>query len=179
MAEPFLGEIHMFAGSYAPRGYAECMGQLVSTTQNEALFSLLGTRYGGDGMTTFGLPDFRGRLPVHAGVGPNTSIEWKLGSKGGLEMVTLSPAQLPPHTHAVMVSTDRGVASSPQDAVFSQLDTTAKETLYIPPDQTPPMTTMRETALSPVGESMGHPNLMPFLTIRFAIAMAGTYPPQS
>ena len=107
MSEPFVGEIRMFAGNFAPRGWAFCDGQLLATSQNDALFSLLGTIYGGDGRTTFGLPDLRGRIPVHAGTGPGLSPR-RLGAKAGAEKVTLTVNELPSHTHDLVASNQAG-----------------------------------------------------------------------
>ncbi|MDF1642497.1 phage tail protein, partial [Thalassolituus oleivorans] len=104
MSEPFVGEIRMFAGNFAPRGWAFCDGQLMAVSQNDALFSLLGTVYGGDGRTTFGLPDMRGRLPVHQGQGPGLSLR-RLGARYGEENVTLTVNEIPPHSHGFMAST--------------------------------------------------------------------------
>ncbi|HZD04287.1 MAG TPA: tail fiber protein, partial [Longimicrobiales bacterium] len=112
MSEPFVGEIRMFAGNFAPRGWAFCDGQLLAVSQNDALFSLLGTIYGGDGRTTFGLPDCRGRIPLHAGSGPGLTPR-ALGSKGGAGKVTLTVNQLPSHTHPLQGSTDNGLDPNP------------------------------------------------------------------
>ena len=109
MSEPFVGEIRMFAGNFAPRGWAFCDGQLLAVSQNDALFSLLGTIYGGDGRTTFGLPDMRGRIPIHAGHGPGLS-ERRLGAKGGAEQVTLTVNQMPSHGHPARADTAIGTS---------------------------------------------------------------------
>ena len=178
MSDPFLGEIHMFAGYYAPNGYAECLGQYLPVSQNEALYSLLETTYGGDGFKNFGIPDFRGRLPVHAGTGPGTTIPWRRGMIGGTERVTLTESQLPAHTHTVAVTTNEGDLSSPQGCTFAAVDPANKETLYIPADQSPPLAPMSAATLSKVGGGESHTNVMPFLAIRFAIALTGTYPPR-
>ena len=170
MAEPFVGEIRMFAGNFAPRGWAQCDGQLIAVSQNDALFSLLGTIYGGDGRTTFGLPDMRGRIPIHAGSGPGLSTR-NLGSKAGEEKVTLNTNQLPSHTHTMQASQDAATQTSPQNHVVgSNLPVTA----YF---ANPPTTAgMASEAISAVGGSQSHTNLQPFLCINFIIALVGIYP---
>ena len=112
MSEPFVGEIRMFAGNFAPRGWSLCDGQLVAVSQNDALFSLLGTIYGGDGRTTFGLPDMRGRIPIHAGTGPGLS-QRRLGAKGGTERETITVTQMPSHTHPLHGTDDPGDTPNP------------------------------------------------------------------
>jgi len=170
MSEPFVGEIRMFAGNFAPRGWAFCDGQLLAVSQNDALFSLLGTIYGGDGRTTFGLPDLRGRLPIHAGNGPGLS-ERRLGAKGGAEKVTLTVNQMPSHGHVVKASTNPGGETRPEGNVYAS-DTPVD--VYF---QNPPVTeNMNNSTLSHVGGSRSHTNLMPFLCIHFIIALFGIYP---
>lgn len=169
MSEPFVGEIRMFAGNFAPRGWAFCDGQLLAVSQNDALFSLLGTIYGGDGRTTFGLPDLRGRIPIHAGHGPGLS-ERRLGAKGGAEKVTLTTNQLPSHTHAMQASADGATTPNPQDAVLSEALTS---TPYIQDVET---VSLASSSITNVGGSRSHTNLMPFLCIHFIIALVGIYP---
>ncbi len=179
MAEPYLGEIHMFAGRWTPRGYAECLGQLLPIRQNESLYSLLWTQYGGDGTTTFGIPDLRGRLPVHAGTGPGLSISWTQGECIGVEDVTMRRDNLPSHTHEARVSDSPASSASPSEAVFCALDENSRGSIYIPKDPSgrpPNLTSMYEDALTPTGGSEPHNNLMPYLAIRFAIAVEGGYP---
>jgi len=168
MSEPFVGEIRMFAGNFAPRGWAFCDGQLLAVAQNDALFSLLGTVYGGDGRTTFGLPDMRGRLPLHAGSGPGLSSR-QLGSKGGTEQETLTVNQLPSHGHpfqgtASPATTRDPVGNSPAEA---QADVYVEDLSPIP---------LSGQAISEVGGSRAHSNLMPFLCVHFIIALFGIYP---
>lgn len=169
MSEPFVGEIRMFAGNFAPRGWAFCDGQLLAVSQNDALFSLLGTIYGGDGRTTFGLPDLRGRIPIHAGHGPGLS-ERRLGSKGGAEKVTLTVNQLPSHTHPLQASRDPTSNPNPQG-------NTVGEALAVDPyieDIT--SANMASSSITSVGGSRSHTNLQPFLCIHFIIALVGIYP---
>ena len=171
MSEPFVGEIRMFAGNFAPRGWAFCDGQLLAVSQNDALFSLLGTIYGGDGRTTFGLPDMRGRIPIHAGSGPGLSPR-RLGAKFGTEKETLTVNQLPSHNHTpVKASSDIANQTTPAgNHVPAQAGTFD---LYH--DQTP-VVSMNTEAVSKVGGSRSHTNMMPFLCVHFIIALVGIYP---
>ncbi|MCB1032392.1 MAG: phage tail protein [Acidobacteria bacterium] len=169
MSEPFVGEIRMFAGNFAPRGWAFCDGQLLAVSQNDALFSLLGTIYGGDGRTTFGLPDLRGRIPIHAGHGPGLS-ERRLGAKGGEEKVTLTVNQLPSHTHPMKASSDTALDIPPAGKVLGE---STVASMYI---NDIPSTNLSSQAISSVGGSRSHTNLMPFLCIHFIIALVGIYP---
>ena len=168
MSEPFVGEVRMFAGNFAPRGWAFCDGQLLAVSQNDALFSLLGTIYGGDGRTTFGLPDLRGRLPIHAGSGPGLSPR-RLGSKGGAENVTLTVNELPSHTHNWSVNGSQANSPKPQDKTFAR----AAGQAYSSEDASG---TLASTTLDAIGGSRSHTNLMPFLCINFIIALFGIYP---
>lgn len=170
MSEPFVGEIRMFAGNFAPRGWAFCDGQLLAVSQNDALFSLLGTTYGGDGRTTFGLPDMRGRIPVHAGSGPGLSPR-RLGSNAGTEEETLTVNQLPFHSHPLTAKSAVATVRNPQGKVLAQPPTF----LYtdIP---TKPLVDMSPEAVGNAGGSRSHTNLMPFLCVHFIIALFGIYP---
>jgi len=170
MSEPFVGEIRMFAGNFAPRGWAFCDGQLLAVSQNDALFSLLGTIYGGDGRTTFGLPDMRGRIPIHAGHGPGLS-ERRLGAKGGAEAVTLTVNQMPSHGHPIQVSTEPANLPNPGgDAILG----TSNVIELFSGDNVP--ANMGTSTISNVGGSRSHTNLMPFLCVHFIIALFGIYP---
>ena len=165
MAEPFLGEIRMFAGNFAPRGWALCDGQLLAVSQYDALFSLLGTIYGGDGRTTFGLPELRGRIPVH----PNGSA-LRLGRSGGSETVTLTAQQLPQHSHALPAASEPADRRRPRSSLLARTE----EPAYTEPNGE--MVAMRADAVFAVGGSQGHSNLQPFLCVNFIIALAGIYP---
>jgi microcystin-dependent protein len=169
MSEPFVGEIRMFAGNFAPRGWAFCDGQLLAVSQNDALFSLLGTIYGGDGRTTFGLPDLRGRLPVHAGSGPGLSPV-RLGAKGGAEKVTLTVPQLPSHTHPYQGTTLAGDQSVPTSNVVGGR---TGDNTYI---EDAASTAMSSSSVGNTGGSSSHTNLQPFLCVHFIIALFGIYP---
>jgi microcystin-dependent protein len=173
MAEPFIGEIKMFGGNFAPQGYAFCNGQLLSIAQNTALFSLLGTTYGGDGVSTFGLPDLRGRVPVSQGQGPGLSV-YQLGQSGGEENHTLVIGELAAHAHTVTVSpgcsAEDPTTGAPTGAVPAALPTNA----YTSP-ATAAMAPASGTA-NPAGSSLPHNNLQPYLAINFIIALQGIYP---
>ena len=169
MSEPFVGEIRMFAGNFAPRGWAFCDGQLLAVSQNDALFSLFGTIYGGDGRTTFGLPDLRGRLPIHAGSGPGLSPR-RLGAKAGSEKETLTVNQLPSHSHAFRANTAFANETGPGGNVLAQ-STTLNQ--YFEAGQT---AELAASAVTAVGGSRSHSNLMPFLCINFIVALVGIYP---
>jgi microcystin-dependent protein len=171
--EPFVGEIITFAGNFAPRGYAFCEGQLLAVSQNDALFSLIGTIYGGDGRTTFGLPDLRGRTPLGQGQGPGLS-ERRLGSKGGVESVTLTENQMPTHGHggAPPATNNPAISSSPEGNVLAKsLDEIYGEgtssTLRLAPSS---------TEVSAAGGSRSHNNMPPFLALNYCIALVGIYP---
>jgi microcystin-dependent protein len=169
MSEPFVGEIRMFAGNFAPRGWAFCDGQLLAVSQNDALFSLLGTIYGGDGRTTFGLPDLRGRIPLHLGRGPGLS-ERRLGSKGGAEKVTLTTNQLASHTHDWNANTADATDAAPQGKVVAN---PVGLRLFEPAGQD---ADFASAAIANAGGSQPHTNLMPTLCVHFIIALVGIYP---
>jgi microcystin-dependent protein len=170
LSEPFVGEIRMFAGNFAPRGWAFCDGQLLAVSQNDALFSLLGTIYGGDGMTTFGLPDLRGRIPIHAGSGPGLAPR-PLGQKAGVEKVTLTVNELPSHVHR-MASTESASGGNPGGSVLGD---TGEDFIYEEVEDKP-TTLLNAAASGHVGGSRSHSNLMPSLCIHFIIALVGIYP---
>ena len=167
--DPFIGEIKMFAGTFAPRSWALCDGQLLSISQNDALFSLLGTIYGGDGRTTFGLPDLRGRLPVHAGSGPGLT-QRNIGQKGGAENVTVTVDQLPAHTHTPQGTNAPGTSSDPDGAIPAGATGGSN---YASDD---PALAMNASAVSSTGGGQSHTNVMPFLCVNFIIALQGIYP---
>lgn len=166
--EPFVGQLMMFAGNFAPRGWAACDGQLLAVAQNDALFSLLGTIYGGDGRTTFGLPDLRGRIPVHAGTGPGLS-QRRLGAKGGAEKVTLTSNQLPSHTHDLYADGGQGDSDSPSGNTLAY-DNREKQYSTGAPDVS------MNTGITAVGGSRSHDNMAPYLVLNYNIALFGIYP---
>jgi len=169
MSEPFIGEIKMFAGNFAPRGFALCDGQLLAIAQNNALFSLFGTLYGGDGRTTFGLPELRGRIPIHAGQGPGLSNR-NLSSRAGQEAIVVIPAQLPSHTHPLRGVNALATDANPNGRVLAE---TSAIDLYI---DDVPNTNMASTAVTSLGGSQAHTNVMPFLCINFIVALTGVFP---
>ena len=175
MADPFLAEIRIFAGNFAPKGWALCNGQLLPISQNTALFSLLGTFYGGDGKSTFGLPDLQRRAPMHQGQGAGLNPR-DIGEQGGEETVTLLESEMPNHNHSAMASTGAPSSGSPVGNVWSTLGTT----------RTPPPlysdtsnTTMGPKALNTSGSSFPHNNMSPYLVLNFIIAMQGIFPSRS
>jgi microcystin-dependent protein len=173
MSEPFVGEIRMFAGNFAPRGWAFCDGQLLAVSQNDALFSLLGTIYGGDGRTTFGLPDMRGRIPLHGGTGPGLS-QRRLGSRSGEETVTLTNNQLPSHSHDLNAST--GVATTSQATGMVLAESSSLR--YVKVNSTTKPVNFSSQAIGGTGGNRSHTNLMPSLCINYIIALFGIYPPR-
>ncbi len=168
MTQPFVGEIVMFGANFAPRGWARCDGQLLAISQNGALFSILGTLYGGDGETTFGLPELRGRLPIHQGAGPGLANR-SLGSKSGVEEVGLNVNQMPPHKHAQQGSTDTASDVAPA----GKLTADAEFTMY---SDGAPNTAMSTEAIGDTGGNQDHENLMPFQVVNFIIALTGIFP---
>lgn len=171
MSEPFVGEIRMFAGNFAPRGWAFCDGQLLAVSQNDALFSLLGTIYGGDGRTTFALPDMRGRIPVHAGNGPGLSPR-RLGAKTGAERETLSVAQIPAHDHSVHSNNASGNSAVPSGYIARDA---ANSNLYIGALSNT-TSAMSANMTTNAGASRSHTNIMPYLCMHFIVALFGIYP---
>ena len=170
--EPFIAQIMMFGGNFAPRGWALCDGQLLSIASNTALFSILGTTYGGDGRTTFALPDLRGRVAVHPGTGPGLSNK-RLGEKAGVETVTLTPAQMPPHNHNIHAANTGGDDTNPTTGNGFG---TASDDLYI---ESTPATTMQRGTVSSAGGGQAHNNMQPYGCVNYIIALQGIFPPRS
>jgi microcystin-dependent protein len=167
MSQPFLGSITMFGGNFAPRGYAFCAGQILSIAQNSALFALLGTTYGGNGQTTFALPDLRGRAPLHEG---NSSFgNFALGQVLGSQSVTLTANQLPAHTHTLGANSGPGSGIGPANAVWARSPAASNYAAS-------PNIGMNPAAVSGAGGSQPHNNLSPFLAINFIIALQGIFP---
>ncbi len=169
MSSPYIGEIRMFAGSFAPAGWAMCQGQLMPISQNDTLFNLIGTTYGGDGQSTFGLPDCQGRIPVHMGTlaGGGT---YQIGEKAGVESVTLTTQQIPIHSHPFIASADLGTTGTPSDAVMAQ---NIQVSMY---SQFPAVNAFNNAAVGLDGGSQPHENMMPFLVITFIISLFGIFP---
>lgn len=174
---PFVGEIRMFAGNFAPDGWALCQGQLLPIEENDVLFMLIGTTYGGDGQSNFALPDLRGRVPVHVGgsTGIGTGLSPRaLGQGGGVESVTLTPNQLPMHTHAVVATTN--AADAAYDATSGVLATVSATNVYGPVGTPGPMTA---NILDSVGGSQPHSNMAPYVSVNFIISLFGIFPQQN
>ena len=164
MAQPYVGEIRIFAGNFAPAGWLFCEGQLLPISENEALFQLIGTTYGGDGESTFGVPDLRGRLPLHQGNG------FVPGETGGVEEVTLTLNQIPAHPHPVAASTNIANQSGPAANVVAQ---SAAADLFI---EDTPNVSLAASALGPAGGSQPHTNFQPYLCVDFIISLFGIFP---
>jgi microcystin-dependent protein len=170
MSEPFIGEIRIFGFSFPPRGWAQCAGQLMAISQNTALFSILGTTYGGNGTSTFGLPDMRGRIPVSSGQGPGLS-PYVLGEMTGTETVTLTASQLPAHNHAAGCSSSAGNSLSGAGAVPAA-DMAGGNNVF----SSPANATMNAASLSLVGGGQPHNNLQAYLAVNYCIALNGIFP---
>jgi microcystin-dependent protein len=165
MASPFMGEIRMFSLNYPPQGWALCNGQLLPINQNQPLFALLGTMYGGNGQTTFALPDLRGRVPIHVGGG------FILGQNGGEASHTVSISELPSHIHAAMVTNANGAGAVPTGNVLGAFNNAYKAPTNVTP--------LNPGTISAVGASQPHENMQPYLTITFCIALQGLFPAQN
>lgn len=177
MSEPFVAEIKMFAGNFAPRGWATCDGQLLPISQNTALFSLVGTYYGGDGKSTFALPNLQGSAPLGMGQGSGLS-DRVLGEVGGEEFVTLLPTEMPAHSHGINASTSLGTQTDPTGAVWAPAGAVrgGGPPVYASGQGGAPA--MHAQALSTAGGSLPHNNMPPFLTVTFIIALQGVFPPR-
>ncbi|MCG8455234.1 MAG: tail fiber protein [Holophagales bacterium] len=173
MSEPFIAEIRIFAGNFSPRGWAFCDGQLLPIAQNTALFSLIGTTYGGDGRTTTALPNLQGRAPMHPGRGPGLTAR-RLGQRGGSETVTLSEAQMPNHTHSAQASQDPATFNDPNNQRILASSTNRLVAYYR--ETSSGVVAMSSQSLQNTGGSQSHNNLQPFITMNFIIALVGTYP---
>jgi len=167
MSSPFIGEIRMFGGNFAPQGWAICDGSLMAIDQNDALFALIGTTYGGDGQTTFALPDLRSRVPVHVGPG------FALGQAGGVESVTLTANQIPAHSHVPLANSGTGSQSSPANGLWAGSSPSLNE--Y---STATPSLTMNPATVGQSGGSQPHDNMMPFLSVNFILSLFGIFPSQ-
>lgn len=171
MSTAYLGEIRMFGGNYAPQGWALCEGQLLSVSDNDALFALIGTTYGGDGQTTFALPDLRGRLPVNHGTGPDGN-SYLPGARGGEETVVITTDQLPAHSHPLVADSGGANQESPADHVPARSNVVDA---YIGRG---PNLSLRQDAVTPIGGGQPHDNVQPYLCVSFIIALTGVWPSQ-
>jgi len=170
MSSPYIGEIRMFGGSFAPAGWAFCSGQLLAISENDTLFQLIGTTYGGDGQSTFALPDLRGCLPVHQGT--QGGIPYIIGEKGGTETVTLTSAQTPSHTHAFIASTNQGTLDTPSGNVLAASNVVSMYT------GSAANSTLDPASMLPAGGSQPHDNMQPYLCVSFIISLFGIFPTQ-
>lgn len=173
MSTPFVGEIRMFGFSRVPSGWLPCSGQLLPISQNEVLFSLLGTTYGGDGQTTFAVPDLRARVPLHAGSGPGLSPR-TLGESGGAENITLTAAQIGAHSHSFSATTAVASATTPGPSLA--LGALSGDSMYATDISGAASATLAPSSISTSGGSAPHENLMPTLTVQLCIAAEGIYP---
>jgi microcystin-dependent protein len=175
MSEPFIGEIRLWALNYAPAGWAHCDGTLLQVSQNTALFSLIGTTYGGDGRTTFALPDLRGRVPIHQGQGVGLNAR-NIGQKGGTETVVLTTNQMPVHRHNLYGEDDVGTTAKPGfDVLPGEFEINGKAIDFYS-NSAASRTLNANHALTNTGGNMGHENRMPYLTMNYCIALTGIYP---
>ncbi len=167
MSSPFIGEIRMFAGNFAPVGWAFCNGAIIPIDQNDALFNLIGTTYGGDGQTTFALPNLQSRLPVHVGPG------FVQGQAAGVETVTLTTSQIPLHSHVPQANANQGTADGPGNNVWAKSATLNQFSTVAP------SLTMDPAAIGAAGGSQPHDNMMPFLAVNFILSLFGIFPSQT
>ena len=173
MSSPYVGEIRMFGGNFAPAGWAFCDGALIPISENETLFNLIGITYGGDGQQTFGLPDLQGRVPIHMGQGPGISQNYQIGEKAGTESVTITTATTPIHNHALVASTATATNPSPNGNILA---TSATINSYVIDVAGPNLVA---TAVQPIGGGQPHVNMMPYLCVSFIISLFGIFPTQT
>ena len=174
MADPFVAEIRIFPFNFAPKGWAWCDGQLLPLSQNTALFSLLGTTYGGNGKSNFALPDLQGRAPMHPGQGPGLSLH-DLGETGGSETVSLLESEIPAHSHALMA---QGAPADTNVPAGNSIARVIGATPYLAPAGAP-LVSMAPESLAPAGGDQPHNNMQPYLTFYFCIALQGVFPPRT
>lgn len=178
--DPFVAEIRIFPFNFAPKGWAFCDGQLLPLSQNTALFSLLGTTYGGDGKSNFALPNMQGNAPMHPGQGPGLSLH-DLGETGGSDTVSLLESEIPSHNHNLQANSGNATTPTPTGGIFAagdwaQAPNTGNVNVY---NTAAPNTVLSGNALAPAGGDQPHNNLMPYLTLNFCIALQGVYPPRT
>ncbi|WP_395688260.1 phage tail protein [Caenimonas koreensis] len=170
MGQPYVGEIRMFGGNFAPLGWMLCQGQTMSIAENEVLFNLIGTTYGGDGQETFNLPNLASRVPIHMGTNINTYV---IGQASGSEQVTLTTNQIPSHTHQMMANNTAASVSLPSGSILARPSSAVSNTLFYSTDLP---VNMSATAVSAVGGNQPHDNTQPYLVINFIISLYGIYP---
>jgi microcystin-dependent protein len=172
MPEPYVGEIRMFGGNFAPNGWMFCEGQQLAISENEVLFQLIGTTYGGDGQATFNLPNLASRVPIHLGTGPDGTT-YQIGEMAGTEQETLTVQQIPIHSHALLASTSPGNLNAPGGNLTAE---SAAVKVYI---EDTPSVNMNFNSVTPIGGSQPHENVQPFLCINFIISLFGVFPSQT
>ena len=172
MSSPYVGEIRMFGGNFAPVGWALCQGQLLPISENDVLFNLIGTTYGGDGQSTFNLPDLRGRVPVHQGTG-SSGTTYTMGEMAGVETVTLTTQQMPQHNHALTATQTAGTQPNPGGNILSNSQGPQPYLQEGPDGQ------LNNAAIQPTGGSQPHENMQPYLVVSFCIALMGIFPSQN
>ena len=168
MSSPFVGEIRMFGGNFAPAGWSFCNGALLAIDQNDVLFNLIGTTYGGDGQTTFALPNLQSRIPIHVGPG------FALGQAGGVENVTLTTNQIPSHSHVPLANTAAGTQTSPANGLWASTNPSLNQYSTVAPSEN-----FAPTAIGSTGGSQPHDNMVPFLAINFILSLFGIFPSQT
>ena len=171
MGTPYVGEIRMFAGNFAPVGWALCQGQLLAISENETLFNLIGTTYGGDGQNTFALPNLASRVPIHAGT--NAGQTFVIGEAAGAETITLTTSQIPAHSHVPLCNAGAGNQGDPTNGIWAQ------QTTNVPYINAAPTLNMAANAVGSSGGSQPHDNMVPFLVINFIISLFGIFPTQT
>jgi microcystin-dependent protein len=173
--DPFVAEIRIFPFNFAPKGWAFCDGQILPLSQNTALFSLLGTTYGGDGKSNFALPNMQGNAPMHPGQGPGLSLH-DLGETGGSDTVTLLESEIPSHSHGVVAAANAALIKLPAPTV--SLARSKNGNAYLS-TAAQPYVSMSDSAIAPAGGDQPHNNMQPYLTLNFCIALQGVYPPRT
>ena len=175
MGQPYVGEIRMFAGNFAPNGWMLCEGQTIPISENDVLFNLIGTTYGGDGQETFNLPNLASRVPIHMGTSPSGTT-YQIGEMAGTEQETLSLQQIPNHNHPAQATNSQGTSQSPAGAVLATPTTAQPNVLMYGSDS---VAQMNNQAIGPAGGSQPHENCQPFLCINFIISLFGVFPSQT
>jgi microcystin-dependent protein len=175
VSSPFVAEIRIFPFNFPPRGWAFCNGQILPISQNTALFSLLGTTYGGNGQSTFALPDMQGNVPMHPGQGPGLSLH-DLGEIGGSQTVTLLESEIPAHSHTVKAISSVGNRSTPAANSLSRVTGSIP---FVPGNPLPPLVAMSSSSIASSGGDQPHNNMQPYLTLNFCIALQGVFPPRT
>ena len=170
MADPYIGEIRMFGGNFAPNGWAFCNGQSIPISENDALFTLIGTTYGGDGQETFNLPNLQGRVPLHQGGG------FQPGQSAGVTSVTLTTQQIPTHSHALVGSSATAAGTNPAGTVLAHLPDAGVQSAY---GSTAPFGAIDGSSIGPAGASQPHDNMQPYLVVNFIISLFGIFPQQN